>query len=181
MSRITPVSDANASPEAAGIFAAIKSKLGVVPNLYRVIGNQPAVLAAALGFNEALGKGSFDAKTREAIALAVAGANACDYCASAHSAISRGLKIDEAEISARLHGKSADAKLGAILRFAVAVVDKRGLVSDADLDEAKTAGLTQGEIVETVAVVVANILTNYVNHVAETEIDFPVVRTQKAA
>lgn len=180
MSRLTQISDADASPEAAGLFTAIKSKVGAVPNLYRVMANEPAVLAAALGFNEALGKGSFDQKTREAIALAVAGENKCDYCASAHSAISKSLKVDVAEIAARLHGKSADPKLGAILAFAVKVVDKRGLVSDADIAAAKEAGLTQGEIVETVAVTVANILTNYINHVAETEIDFPVVRTQAA-
>ena len=181
MSRLTQIADADASQEAAGLFAAIKSKVGVVPNLYRVMANEPAVLAAALGFNEALGKGSFDAKTREALALAVAGENACDYCASAHSAISRSLKVDDAEIASRLKGRSADPKLNAILSFAVAVVEKRGLVSNDDLAKAREAGLTEGEIVETVAATVANILTNYINHVAQTEIDFPVVRTQQAA
>jgi len=180
MSRLTQLSDTEASTEAAALFGAIKSKLGIVPNLYRVIGNAPAVLSAALGFNEALGKGSFDQKTREAIALTVAGENACDYCASAHSAISRSLKVDEAEITARLHGKSADPKLNAVLTFAAAVVEKRGRVSDEDLASARNAGLNEGEIVETVGVVVANILTNYINHVADTEIDFPVVRTQAA-
>jgi len=180
MSRIKQIADADAKPEAAGLFAAIKSKIGVVPNLYRVMANEPSVLAAALGFNEALGKGSFDAKTREAIALAIAGANACDYCASAHTAISKSLKIDDAEIAARLKAKSADAKLNAILTFAVAVVNKRGLVSNDDVAAARGAGLNEGEIVETVAVTVANILTNYINHVAETDIDFPVVRAQAA-
>lgn len=181
MSRLTQISDAAASADAAGLFAAIKSKAGMVPNLYRVMANEPAVLAAALGFNEALSKGSFDAKTREALALTVAGENQCDYCASAHSAISKSLKVEDAEIAARLHGKSSDPKLNAILRFAGAVVEKRGLVSDADLDEARNAGLRQGEIVETVAVTVANILTNYINHVAQTDIDFPLVRAQQAA
>ncbi len=180
MTRLTQISDADASPAAAALFTAINSKVGKVPNLYRVMANEPAVLAAALNFGDALGKGSFDQKTREALALAVAGANECDYCASAHSAISKSLKVDDAEIAARLKGKSADPKLSAILRFAVAVVDKRGLVSDADLAAAREAGLTQGEIVETVAVVVANILTNYINHVAQTEVDFPVVRAQAA-
>ena len=175
MSRLTQISDADASPDAANLFSAIKSKVGVVPNLYRVMANEPAVLAAALNFGDTLSEGSFDQKTREAIALAVAGANSCDYCASAHSAISKSLKVDNAEITARLHGKSAEPKLQAILHFALAVVEKRGLVSDADLAAAREAGLTQGEIVETVAVTVANILTNYINHVAQTDIDFPVV------
>ncbi len=176
MARIPAVTDAEASPAAAELFGAIKGKLGMVPNLYRTAAQQPAVLKALLAVGEELGKGSFDAKTREAIALAVAGANACDYCASAHTAISKSLKVEEGEIASRLRGRSGDTRLQAILTLAVAVVEKRGFATDADLEAARAAGLSEGEIVETVANVVANIFTNYINHVAETEIDFPVVR-----
>ena len=180
MTRLTQLTDDAASPAAAELFGAIKSKVGMVPNLYRVLANEPAALAANLGINEALGNGSFDAKTREAIALVTAGANECDYCASAHTAISKGLKVDPAEISARLRGKSSDPKVAAILSFANAVIEKRGFVSNDDLAAARSANLSDGEIVETIANVVANIFTNYVNHVAETEIDFPEVKAAAA-
>lgn len=180
MSRLTQISDADASPAAAELFGAIKSKVGMVPNLYRVMASEPAVLAANLGLGEALGKGSFDAKTREAIALVTAGANNCDYCASAHTAVSKNLNVDDAEIAARLRGRSTDPKVQAILTFAKSVVDTRGFVSDEDIKNARNAGLSEGEIVETVANVVANIFTNYVNHVANTDIDFPVVKANAA-
>lgn len=180
MSRLTQIKDETASPAAAELFTAIKSKVGFVPNLYRVTANEPSSLAALLGLGEALGKGTFDQKTREAIALTTAGANNCDYCASAHTAISKNLKVDDAEVAARLEGKSSDPKLQAILTFAQAVVDKRGFVTDEDLSAARDAGLTEGEVIETVSNVVANIFTNYINHVADTEIDFPVVRAQAA-
>ncbi len=180
MTRLTQLTDEAASPAAAELFSAIKSKVGMVPNLYRVLANEPAALAANLGLNEALGKGSFDAPTREAIALVSAGANNCDYCASAHTAISKSLKVDPAEISARLRGTSSDPKLAAILTFATAVIEKRGFVSNEDLAAARNANLNDGEIVETIANVIANIFTNYLNHVAETEIDFPVVNAQAA-
>ena len=180
MSRLKQLSDNDAAAPAAELFSAIKGKVGMVPNLYRVLANEPAALKATLNFNETLAGGSFDAKTREAIALTVAGANNCDYCASAHSAISAGLKVDAAEITARLNAKSSDAKLQAVLTFAKAVVDERGLVSDADLNSARNAGLNDGEIVEIIANVVANILTNYINHVAQTEIDFPAVKARAA-
>ena len=39
-------------------------EIGMVPNLYRVAGNQPKVLAAMLGLNEMLAGGAFDARTR---------------------------------------------------------------------------------------------------------------------
>ena len=180
MPRLTQISDDQANPAQAELFSAIHSKVGMVPNLYRVAGAQPAVLQALLGLGDQLGQGSFSPETREAIALAVAGANNCDYCASAHSAISSNLKVDQAEITARLKGKSADEKIQAILSFAVAVTDKRGLVSDEDIAAARAAGLGDAEIIETIGNVVANIFTNYVNHVAQTDIDFPTVKVQAA-
>ncbi len=176
MPRIPALTDDAASPEAKEIFTAIRSKIGMVPNLYRTTAHQPAVLSALLGLGDALGKGSFDAKTREAIALAVAGINDCDYCASAHTAIAGGMKVDKAEIAQQLRGHSSDPKTAATLALAVAITEKRGLVSDTDLTLARSAGLNDGEIVETVAGVVANIFTNYLNHVFGTEIDFPAVK-----
>lgn len=180
MARIARITDDNASAEAAVLFGAIKARIGMVTNLYRVAGNQPAVLKALLGAGEALAAGGFDARTREAIALAVAGANSCDYCASAHSAISAGLKLDEAAIAAHLEGRAADPRTGAILRLAVAIVESRGMVADADLVAARDAGLNDQDIVETVGHVIVNIFTNYLNHVARTEIDFTVRRARAA-
>lgn len=180
MARITQVSDTAATPDAAQLFAAIKGKIGMVPNLYRVAANQPKVLAAMLGLNETLSGGNFDARTREAIALAVAGANACDYCASAHAAISASLKVAPETVEAHLAGQSDDPRTGAILRLATAIVAAKGMVPDADLAAAKGAGLSEADIVETVANVVANIFTNYLNHVADTDIDFPARRSRAA-
>jgi alkylhydroperoxidase family enzyme len=53
------------------------------------------------------------------------------------------------------------------------VVETRGLVSDDALAAVRTAGASDAEIIETVAHVALNILTNYTNHVARTVVDFP--------
>lgn len=180
MARLTQVSDVAAGPEATALFTAIKGKVGMVPNLYRVAANQPAALTGLLSLGEALGQGGFDAHTREAIALAVAGANACDYCASAHAAISSGLKVAPDAIDAHLAGRSEEPRLAAILRLATAIVATKGMVADSDLTEARNSGLSDADIVETVANVVANIFTNYLNHVADTDIDFPVRKARAA-
>lgn len=180
MSRIQPVNPETATGRAAELLGAVKSNMGIVPNLTKVMAAEPAVLDAFLGLGAALSQGSFDAKTREAIALAVAGANQCDYCASAHSAISASLKVDQAEINARLQGESTDPKLQALLTFAVQIVEKRGLVTDADIAAVRAAGYDDGAVAEVTAQVAANIFTNYINHVAQTDIDFPVVSTQAA-
>ena len=180
MARLTQLSDQDASTEVGDIFAAISAKIGMVPNLYRVAANQPAVLRALLAGNDALSKGGFDARTREAIALAVAGANGCDYCASAHAAISAGLRVDEATIRDHLAGRAAQPRLSAILGLAVAVVASRGMLADADFAAARAAGLSDADVVETVGNVVVNIFTNYLNHVAETDIDFSARKARAA-
>jgi alkylhydroperoxidase family enzyme len=85
-SRIPTPASIAASPTAAQpLLEAVNKQLGLVPNMFRVIGNSPAALEGYLGLNGALAKGKIDAKTRERIALAVAEANGCDYCLSAHT------------------------------------------------------------------------------------------------
>ncbi len=180
MSRLAQLTDDEISETAKPLIDGIRNKLGMVPNLYRVLANEPAVLSAILAMNAALDRGSFGAETREAIALAAAGENSCDYCASAHSMISKSLNVEDHEIDLRLRGQASDPKINAILRFARAVISERGFVTSAQIEEAKDAGLTDGEIIETIGHVVVNIFTNYTNHVAETEIDFPVVRVSRA-
>jgi uncharacterized peroxidase-related enzyme len=182
MPRLPTPASIEASPAAAQpLLHAVQKQLGVVPNLFRVVGNSPAALEGYLGLNGALGKGELEAATRERIALAVAEANGCDYCLSAHTYLGKNLaKLSEAEISANRNGSSSDSKAAAAVRFAVKLVKARGHVADADVQAVKKAGYNDAQVIEIVLHVALNTLTNYVNEVAKTEIDFPVV-TAKAA
>lgn len=173
MSRIETVNPTLATGKAKELLDAVKSKLGMTPNLMRVMANSPAVLDAYLKFSGSLGSGDLPAKTREQIALAVGQANSCDYCLSAHSTIGKMVGLTAEQILESRRGSSAEPTTDAVLRFARQLVDKRGLVSDADLAAVRSAGWNDGAIAEIVANVALNIFTNYFNHVAETEIDFP--------
>ncbi len=177
MPRLNAIDPAHASGKTADLLDAVHQKLGVVPNLLRTFANAPAALEGYLGLSGALAQSSLGAELNEKIALTVAGINGCDYCASAHSAIGKGAGIDRAEIEKNLEGYSSDERTSAILDFAGKLVEARGRVDDDDLDEVRQAGVSDQEIAEIVAAVALNIFTNYFNHVADTEIDFPVVRT----
>lgn len=183
MSRLTTFPSIEAAPAGTQpLLQAVKQQLGSVPNLFRVIASSPAALEGYLGLNGALAKGSLDAETRERIAIAVAELNGCAYCLSAHSFMGKNLaKLDDAEIAANRHGASNDPKADAALRFATRLVLERGHVSDTDLASVKAAGFDDGEIIEIVLHVALHTLTNYVNEVAKTAIDFPVVTLGKAA
>jgi uncharacterized peroxidase-related enzyme len=177
MSRIhTPASIETSPAESQPLLAGVQKQLGVTPNLFRVVGNSPAALAGYLGLNGALAKGQLDARTRERIALAVAEVNGCDYCLSAHTYLGKHVaRLDDAEMAANREGGSGDPKADAAVRFAVKVVQHRGHVGDADLKAVQAAGYSDAQIVEIVLHVALNTLTNYVNEVAGTAIDFPVV------
>ncbi len=177
MSRIPTPASIEASPAAAQpLLEAVKKQLGSVPNLFRIVGNSPAALEGYLSLNGALAKGRIDARTRERIALAVAESNGCDYCLSAHAYLGKNVaKLDDAEIAANRDGASSDPKANAALRFATKLVRERGHVTAEDVRAVKDAGHDDAQIVEIVAHVALNTLTNYVNSALATEIDFPQV------
>jgi uncharacterized peroxidase-related enzyme len=183
MTRIaTPSTIEEAREQAQPLLTAVNKQLGVVPNMFRLIANRPHTLEGFLGLLGALGKGALPAATRERIALAVAEANGCDYCLSAHTYLGRnGVKLDEAEITANRNGASNDLKADAAVRFAAKLVALRGHVSEADLSAVKLAGYSDGQVLEIIAHVALNIFTNYVNEALQTEIDFPLVEARRAA
>jgi uncharacterized peroxidase-related enzyme len=159
------------------LLETVKKQLGITPNVFRVIANSPAALEGYLALNGALAGGQIDARTRERIALAIAEVNGCDYCLSAHTYLAKNLaNLDDAEIAANRRGGSQEAMADAAVRFAIEVARERGHVTSADLQAVKEAGYTDGQVVELVLHVALNTLTNYVNEVAKTEIDFVVQR-----
>jgi alkylhydroperoxidase family enzyme len=67
------------------------------------------------------------------------------------------------------------------VRFAVKVAQQRGHVHDDDVRAVKSAGYDDAQVIEIVMHVALNTWTNYINEVAKTDIDFPVVASHKAA
>jgi uncharacterized peroxidase-related enzyme len=183
MSRLNIPSSVELSPTGAqASLGAVARSLGSVPNLFRLVANSPAALQGYLALGAAVGSSSLDPQLQERIALAVAELNGCDYCLSAHTYLGRNVaKLDDAEITANRNGTSNDMRAAAAVRFAAQVVRSRGHVADADLQAVRAAGYRDDEIVEIVLAVALNTFTNYVNEVAQTEVDFPLVHATRAA
>ena len=182
MSRLSiPASIADAPAASQPHLDAVKKQLGAAPNLFRLVATSPAALEGYLGMMGALAKGALPAATRERIALAVAQVNGCDYCLSAHTYLGKAAAgLDDVEMTANRHGASNDLKADAAVRFAAKVARERGQVDAADLAAVRAAGYDDAQIVEIVQHVALNVWTNYINIVADTEIDFPVVSAQAA-
>ena len=181
MSRISTPPTIESSPTASRpLLEAVKKKIGVVPNLFRVIGNSPASLEGFLSLKGALGKGSLPPQTQERIALAIAEVNGCSYCLSAHTYLGKNVaKLDDEEMMANRDGSSKDPKAAAAVRFAARVAQERGHVTPDEVSSLRSAGYDDAQIIEIVVHVALNTLTNYVNEVAATDIDFPIVNARK--
>ena len=181
MSRISIPTLESAPAASTPLLDGVHRKLGVVPNMFRVIAVSPAALEGFLGFNGALSR-TLDVKTRERIAIAVAETNGCDYCLSAHTYFGLNLAhITAEDATMAREGSSTDAKAAAAVRFAVKVVKTRGAVGDTDIAAVKEAGFGEAQIIEIIGLVAENVFTNLLNKVAQTDIDFPVLHTGQAA
>ncbi len=174
-SRITPVDPTQAEGHAKELLSVVKQKLGMVPNALKTMARSPAVLEGYLGFTGALGKGTLRAKDRERIALVVSQTNGCEYCLSGHSLTGKMAGLNPEQIRAAREGKADDGKSQALLNLTQNLLERRGNVSDEQLAEARQAGLTDAELVEVVGNVAVMTLTNFLNQLAHTDVDFPYV------
>jgi uncharacterized peroxidase-related enzyme len=170
--RIQPVDPNHTTGAIRRLFAEIRTKFALVPNLFRVLANAPAALEGLMGLSSALARGTLNEKTREQLALAIAESNLSAYCLSGHTALAAKIGLSRVEIDDAIRASAADARTDAILKLARSIVVQRGEVTDADLARARAVGLGDGEIVETVANVALNIFENYMSHVARVPIDF---------
>jgi len=178
MSRIAPVVSSNVDNKVAATLSQVKASLGMVPNLFATLAQSSVALDGYLSLSKTLLRGRLTARQREIVALAVGQENECGYCVSAHTALAKGAGLDDAGALKARHGDGDDPFERALASFAKTIVRKRGHLSDEEIASARKAGIDDGLVMEIVANVALNTLTNYANEVADTEIDFPVVEVK---
>ena len=176
MSRIAPVVSSDVDSKVAATLSQVEKSLGMVPNLFATLANAPVALDGFLSLSKTLSRGRLSNRQREIVALAVAQENECRYCVSAHTALAKAAGVSEAEALKARGGDGDDPFEHALVTFAQTIVRRRGHLSDAEIESARKAGIDDGLVMEIVANVALNTLTNYTNEIADTEIDFPVVQ-----
>lgn len=157
----------------AELLAGVRRSMGGVPNLISTMAVSPAVAEAYLAFSQKLSTGVLDSTVRERIALTVAQAHGCDYCLAAHTMLGSRAGLSAAEVDRARRADAQDSSVAALLRFAAKLVSNRGRVEDQDVNELRAHGHSDAAIAEVVAHVALNTFTNFFNHVAATEVDFP--------
>jgi uncharacterized peroxidase-related enzyme len=173
MTRISMQDAASATGPTKQIFDAMQKSLGTVPNMVRAMAASPAAVQAYAQFAGALQHAKLSGGVREQIALLTAQTNGCDYCLSAHTALGKMAGLSGPDLERARHGEASDPKATAALRFARAVLETGGGVSEAQFRAAREAGLSDGELAEVVAAVALNVYTNFFNRAFDVDVDFP--------
>lgn len=173
MSRIAIPNLADAPAESRATLDAVTRRLGWTPSLFRLMAISPNTLAAFGGLQSSLAK-TMDIQTIEAMGMAVSEDSGCEYCLQSHTFLgSRFAKLDAAELALNRQGTSRDPKRAVAVRFAKAIADTRGKVSDNDLRDARAEGFGDAEIIAIAGLTAQFLMTNFLNNIAQLEPDFP--------
>ena len=148
---------------------AIAEKSGFVPNVFRALARRPAELRAFLDYHDALmeREGGLSKAERELVVVATSGANHCTYCVVAHGAILR-VRTKDPEIADRVAtnpwGVELNRRERAIVDLALLISTDSAALTDAELDEARLAGLTDDEIWDVGAITALFAMSNRLAH-----------------
>lgn len=171
MNRLGMIDPASAQPAVKAIFdGPLKGKHF---NIFKSMAQSPSALGVYVAMSSALSQSALSAAEREVIQLVIGEANDCGYCTAAHTAIGKMTGLTEAQTIEARRGAMGNPKLNALTKFALAVHEKKGFISESDWTAFKAAGYTEAHAAEVVAVYALAIYTNYFNHVNETAVDFP--------
>lgn len=170
MPRLNVVDPATAAGKAKELFdGPLKGKH---LNIFKGLANNPAILEGYLQFSGALKAGrALSPAEHEVVALTVGQLNGCEYCLAAHTKLAGGAGLNIDQTVKIRKGQADDDRHAALSKFVTALVEKRGSVTDAELTEFRHAGFGDDAVVETIGAVALNYLTNFFNHVNNTERD----------
>jgi AhpD family alkylhydroperoxidase len=159
--RIEPVPVDQAMP----VFDHARERFGWLPNTVRVMARGTNAAQQYLDSGARNAEGSVPPLARELIAVMVAESNGCDYCRTAHLLAARAL---------RAHRN--DPFIDAVVAIARCIHDRRGALTDAEVERAHAVGIDDRMLVDIAAVIAENTLGNLINNLARTEIDPVLVR-----
>ncbi|MGE3287811.1 MAG: peroxidase-related enzyme [Pseudonocardia sp.] len=150
-------------------IGAIAEKSGFVPNVFLALARRPAELRAFLDYHDALMERSdgLSKAERELVVVATSGANHCTYCVVAHGAILR-VRTKDPEIADKVATNPWAAALSprerAIVDLALLIATDSASLTEAELDDARLAGLSDDEIWDVGAITALFAMSNRLAH-----------------
>ncbi|MCU1258231.1 MAG: alkylhydroperoxidase like protein AhpD family [Bryobacterales bacterium] len=178
MPTIQPIQTENAGGPTRQLLETVNAERGAMSNMVLTMAHSPRTLESYLQFNRALSGSKLEPRLREQIALTVAQTNHCDYSLAQHTSLAGRLGLTIGEILASREALTEDTKTNVVLQFAHDLVTRS---EECSIQELREVGYADSEIVEIIAQVALNVFENYLNIVAQTDLDFPKVGVKTKA
>ena len=152
----------------------LQKAFGVLPNLPAVIANSPKLINSLVGlFGQVHSPGLSEAEN-QIVLLTDAVTNSSTYAVAFHTALALQQGISSEETTAireRLVPK--DKRFAALSKLAKTLIEKRGHLSEQELDLFIAAGFTKEQAFEVIAIVAASTITNYAGTIANPPLEDP--------
>ncbi len=154
------------------ILESTQKKFGFIPNLFGVLAESPAALEGYATIGDAFSRSSLSPAEQQVVLLATSFDNGCTYCMAAHSAVATMVKVGEEVVQALRNGKPIpDERLEALRIFTSSIVEKRGWVTQENIQSFLAAGFNKAQVLEVITGVAQKTLSNTTNHIAHTPLD----------
>ncbi|GGP99446.1 carboxymuconolactone decarboxylase family protein [Streptosporangium pseudovulgare] len=162
----------SAPAEARPIMEGTARKFGHVPAAVALMAGAPHLLKGFLAANGAFEQTSLTPLQREVVVMTVATRNACHLCVAMHTAALAGLEAPAGLVeSLRERTPLPDPGLEALRLFTLAVMDRRGAVSDEEMRAFLDAGHTPRNALEVVLGVGAYTISTFANRMTAAPVD----------
>tara|TARA_R110002051_G_scaffold246475_2_gene306160 strand:- start:37 stop:585 length:549 start_codon:yes stop_codon:yes gene_type:complete len=147
---------------------------GMIPNLHGVLAESPGILEAYQMLHDLFQNSTFNNDELTVVWQTINVEHGCHYCVPAHTGIAHMMNVDE-EITEALRNRKAmpNAKLQVLHETTLSIVRNRGNVEHKEVEAFYAAGFNQRQLLEIILGLSQKVLSNYVNHIAETPVDKP--------
>lgn len=167
MSFISPVSEDQAVPPLKNIYAAIRQKMGFLPNYFQALGRRPGLVEGHLALTAAVEQSpALSLALKEKMGLVISGLNSSSYCIAVHMELLRGMGVERPlgrKLVTDYPNAPVDSREMALYRFADKLTVRPAEVKQEDVDALRAAGWDDDAIVEAV---VAVSYYNFINRVS---------------
>ena len=145
---------------------------GMIPNLHAVMAESAPLLEAYQSLHTLFQQTSFNAEELTVVWQTINVEHNCHYCIPAHAGIAQMMKVDNAIIEALRHRTQLPTeKLQVLHTTTLALVRNRGQLSQDETSAFFEAGYAQRNLLEVVLGISQKVMSNYVNHLAQTPVD----------
>jgi len=175
MSIFTYYNQENAKSASQELMLRSIKTYGFLPKLHAILAESPISYKAYLDTFAAFETSNLSPTEQQTVFMTTNYFNNCHYCVPGHSMIMTMMKIPSDIIEALREGHSLqDPKLEALRRYVELILQKRGHLTEKEIQDFLTAGYSKEQALDVLTGMAAKLISNFTNALAKTELDEPV-------